>query len=63
MAFRKDHELHARRRSRNLWVAACLAGFAALVFGLSVVKIARDGPVQGFDHVARPSLAAQEASE
>ena len=61
MTFRRDHELHGRRFSRNLWVAACLAGFAALVFGLSVVKIARDGPVEGFDHVVRPALA-EEAS-
>lgn len=56
MAFGKDHELHTRRSGRNFGVAGLLIGFAAIVFGLTVAKVSEDGPVQGFDHVARPEL-------
>ena len=34
-----EHELHQRRRSRNLGLLFVLLAFVALVFGLSVVKI------------------------
>jgi hypothetical protein len=56
MAFRPDHELHRRRFGRNFGVFVVLCGFAALVFGLTVVKIANDHPMQAFDHVLRPEM-------
>ncbi|MDJ0628613.1 MAG: hypothetical protein QNJ44_10175 [Rhodobacter sp.] len=56
MALKAEHEIHKRRFSRNLGVGLVLAGFVALVFGLSVVKITNIGPIQGFDHVVRPEL-------
>jgi hypothetical protein len=59
MAFPKDHELHQRRFGRNLWVGACLIGFVAIVFGLTVVKVTRDGPIEGFDHVVRPQMTEE----
>lgn len=49
-------EMHARRRSRNLGVAACLLGFIVLLFLLTAVKIQEAGHTQGFDHVVRPEL-------
>lgn len=59
-----EHELHTRRKSRNIGVGVVLVGFAALMFALSVVKITSlGGPVEGFDHVARPALVPQEGSE
>jgi len=57
MAIKAEHEIHKRRFSRNAGVGLVLAGFAALMFGLSVVKIQNLGAVQGFDHVVRPELA------
>lgn len=39
MAFRPAHEIHRRRFSRNLGVGLLLAGFVALVFALTVVKV------------------------
>ncbi|MFY0679294.1 MAG: hypothetical protein JXR13_01850 [Thalassovita sp.] len=40
MAFGKvEHELHKRRASRNVGVGLVLAGFIAIVFGLTVVKV------------------------
>ena len=53
---RATHELHARRLSRNLGVAFALALFVAVVFALTVVKVKRGDPLQGFDHVVRPGI-------
>ena len=39
MAFRTEHELHQRRRGRNVGLGLVLAAFVLLVFGLSVVKV------------------------
>jgi len=43
MSFKVTHELHKRRFSRNLGVGLILAGFIALVFGLTVVKVTSGG--------------------
>ena len=56
MAIRATHELHDRRKSRNVGVAVALVAFIAVVFGLTVVKVKQLGAVQGFDHVVRPEL-------
>ena len=55
MAFRPSHELHKRRFSRNLGVGLALAAFVALVFALTVVKVTRGDPMQGYDHTVQPS--------
>ena len=60
MEIKATHELHERRKSRNVGVALTLIAFVAVVFGLSVVKITRGEQVQGFDHVVRPELAVTE---
>lgn len=52
MAIHPEHELHARRRSRNLGLGLVLGAFAALIFGLSVVKIS---------HLQEGKLPAAEA--
>ncbi len=43
MSFRPDHELHRRRWGRNLGLGLALAAFVALVFGLTLVKVKREG--------------------
>lgn len=62
MALRTEHELHARRRSRNIGLLVVLIGFAALVFALSVVKVSTGGSaaLEGFDHQVRPGLLPPE---
>lgn len=42
MEFRPSHELHTRRFGRNLGLGLVLAGFVALVFGLTVAKVSDD---------------------
>ncbi len=41
MAINKLHEIHTRRFGRNLGVGLLLAGFIAIIFGLTVVKVTR----------------------
>ena len=60
MAIKATHELHRRRWSRNLGVGLALAGFVAVMFGLTVAKVSETGPIQGFDHVVRPELAERD---
>jgi hypothetical protein len=63
MTFRPEHELHKRRFSRNLGVGLTLAAFVALVFALTVVKVKRGDPMQGYDHVVQPLTAPPEKAE
>lgn len=63
MSFSPEHEIHKRRSGRNIGVAVVLAGFIAIVFGLTVVKVTRGDPMAGFDHVAEPRLVPLETSE
>ena len=39
MAIRQEHEVHQRRKGRNIGVGLLLGGFIALVFGLTFVKV------------------------
>ncbi len=39
MAIHVEHDMHRRRFSRNLGLGLVLAGFVALVFALTVVKV------------------------
>lgn len=58
------HELHQRRLSRNVGVGLTLVALIAVVFGLTVVKVTRGDPMQGFDHAVRPEMApATEVSQ
>ena len=57
MRLRVEHELHRRRAGRNIGVGLALAAFAAVVFGLSIVKVQRGGSLEAFDHTYRPGLA------
>jgi hypothetical protein len=63
MTFRPEHELHKRRFGRNLGLGLTLAAFVALVFALTVVKVKRGDPMQGFDHTYQSDAVPQEESE
>ncbi len=54
MTFRPEHEIYKRRFSRNLGVGLTLVAFVALVFALTVVKVKRGEPLEGYDHVIQP---------
>ncbi len=63
MTFRPEHEIYKRRFSRNLGVGLTLAAFVALVFALTVVKVKRGEPMEGYDHVIQPQSVPQEKTE
>ena len=58
-AFPTESAMHRARFSRNLGLGVVLAGFVALVFALTVVKVTRGDPLQGFDHQPRPELVPE----
>ncbi len=61
MALGKDeHELHGRRKNRNLWVGGILAGFVLIVFGVTIVKLSTGQVFEAYDHVVRPSITVDE---
>lgn len=43
MSLIKQHEIHARRKGRNIGVGLVLAAFIAIIFGLTVVKVTSEG--------------------
>jgi len=43
MSLRKEHDLHNRRKGRNLGVGLLLAGFVVLVLALTMVKVTSAG--------------------
>jgi len=68
MAIRAEHEMHTRRKGRNMGVFLLLLGMIGIVFGLTVVKVLGLTDIrqmEKFDHVARPQLepGALEAAE
>jgi len=67
MAIQVTHELHRRRRSRNVGLLVVLLAFVGVVFGLTVVKVMRLGDTAAFeayDHVVQPGLSeVAEGSE
>lgn len=59
-----EHDLHRRRRSRNLGVGLLLALFIGIVFGLTVVKVTELGERQGFGReAAGVVLPGEEATK
>ena len=59
MAIHVEHEIHTRRRGRNVGLGLLLAGFVAMVFGLTVVKVQQLGDVnklEGYDHAVQPQM-------
>jgi hypothetical protein len=55
-----EHELHHRRKGRNIGVGLLLGAFIAVVFGLTVVKVIALGDAnkfEGYDHVVQPENA------
>lgn len=64
MPLHAEHEIHGRRRSRNVGLGLVLLAFVALVFGLTVVKIQQGDMMEAFDHQPRVSvLPAGEPAE
>jgi hypothetical protein len=53
MLDREEHELHRRRRGRNLAVGAVLIAFVLLIFGVTIAKLG--------DKVIKPEMSWGES--
>jgi cell division protein FtsI/penicillin-binding protein 2 len=60
MQLHTEHELHGRRRSRNVGLGIVLIAFVALVFALTVVKVTQGHLMEAYDHQPRTSLLPME---
>lgn len=60
MPIQTEHEIHGRRRSRNVGLGLVLVGFVALVFALTVVKVQQGGLIEAYDHQPRVSVLPAE---
>lgn len=60
MPIQTEHELHRRRRSRNVGLGLVLVAFVALVFALTVVKVRQGDLMEAYDHQPRVSVVPQE---
>ena len=60
MQLHTEHELHGRRRSRNVGLGIVLIAFVALVFALTVVKVSQGHLMEAYDHQPRTSLLPPE---
>lgn len=45
MAIKRDHELHGRRRGRNVGVLIILLSCVVMLFAVTVVKLGENGQV------------------
>lgn len=64
MVIRVEHEIHARRRGRNVGVGLMLFALIGIIFGLTVVKVLSLGDIrqfEAFDHAPRPQLLPADA--
>ncbi len=57
MGLMREHELHTRRRGRNIGLGLTLVAFIAIIFGLTVAKVSQGD----FQMPAQPG-AAQSGS-
>lgn len=60
MPLNAEHEIHGRRRSRNVGLGLVLVAFVALVFGLTVVKVQQGDLMEAYDHQPRVSVLPPE---
>lgn len=60
MALKVEHELHARRKGRNMGLLAVLVIFVMLVFGLTVVKVMALGDMGLRERMDPPSIVVPD---
>lgn len=53
MIGREEHDLHRRRRGRNMALGAVLIGFVAILFGVTIAKLG--------DNVVKPEMSWSES--
>lgn len=60
MALKVEHELHARRKGRNIGVLLLLLLFIVMIFALTVVKVMQLGDLGVGNRMDRPSTSVPD---
>ena len=52
----KEHEIYSRRGRKNMWLGGIMGSLVAVIFLVTVVKLANGSKMQAFDHSLRPEM-------
>ena len=55
-----DDAFQSKRKTKNFWLAVCLASFILTVFLVTIAKLSSGRVIEGFDHSLRPSLLKEQ---
>mgnify|MGYP001278993286 FL=1 len=56
----KQHEIYKRRGKNNVWLGVIMGCLVAIIFLVTIVKLASGSKMQGFDHTLRPEMLESE---
>jgi hypothetical protein len=56
----KEHEIYSRRGRKNMWLGGIMGGLVAIIFLVTVVKLANGSKMQAFDHSLRPEMVESD---
>ena len=55
-----DDAFQSKRKTKNFWLAVCLASFILTVFLVTIAKLSSGGVIAVCDHSFRPSLLKEQ---
>ena len=56
----KQHEIYSRRGRKNTWLGVIMGSLVAVIFLVTVVKLANGSKMQAFDHSLRSEMVESE---
>ena len=56
----KEHEIYSRRGRKNMWLGGIMGSLVAVIFSVTVVKLANGSKMQAFDHSLRPEMVESD---
>ena len=56
----KEHEIYSRRGRKNMWLGGIMGGLVAVIFSVTVVKLANGSKMQAFDNSLRPEMVESD---
>jgi hypothetical protein len=56
----KQHEIYSRRGRKNTWLGVIMGCLVAVIFLVTIAKLATGDKMQAFDHSLRPEMVESE---
>ena len=56
----EEHEIYSRRGRKNMWLGGIMGSLVAVIFLVTVVKLANGSKMQAFDHSLRPEMVESD---